>query len=91
MAQVGNEGMYQTWMLEESDLIQAAARAFADKLIAERFQLAVAEADADLKPILNRIFSLFLASTIEDRATELLLSGIITSDEARNLSSCKTT
>ena len=36
MAAAGKEGMFTTWMMEESDLIQAAARAFGDRLIAER-------------------------------------------------------
>ena len=36
MASAGKEGMFNTWMMEESDVIQAAARAFGDRLIAER-------------------------------------------------------
>ena len=36
MAAAGKEGMFNTWMMEESDVIQGAARAFGDRLIAER-------------------------------------------------------
>ena len=36
MAKAGKEGMFNTWMLEESDVIQGAARSFGDYLIAER-------------------------------------------------------
>ena len=36
MASAGKAGMFNTWMMEESDVIQAAARAFGDRLIAER-------------------------------------------------------
>ena len=36
MAAAGKEGMFDTWMLQESDLIQSAARAFGDRLIAQR-------------------------------------------------------
>ena len=32
----GREGTFTTWMLQESDLIQMAARGFGDNLIAER-------------------------------------------------------
>ena len=37
MAAAGKEGMFNTWMMEESDVIQGAARAFGDRLIAERY------------------------------------------------------
>ena len=36
-AAAGKAGVFDTWMLEESDLIQAAARAYGDRLIADRF------------------------------------------------------
>lgn len=36
MAKAGKEGTFNTWMLEESDLIQGAARAYGDNLIAKR-------------------------------------------------------
>ena len=35
MAKAGREGTFKTWMLEESDLIQKAARAYGDHLIAD--------------------------------------------------------
>ena len=35
MAAAGKEGLFDAWMLKESDLIQSAARAFGDRLIAE--------------------------------------------------------
>ena len=36
MQAAGKAGLFDTWMLQESDLIQGAARAFADRLVAER-------------------------------------------------------
>ena len=36
MAAAGKAGVFDTWMLEESDLIQSAARAYGDRLIADR-------------------------------------------------------
>ncbi len=32
----GKEGFFSTWMLQESDLVQAAARAYGDTLVAEK-------------------------------------------------------
>jgi acyl-CoA oxidase len=37
MAKAGREGTFKTWMLEESDLIQAAAKAYGERLITERY------------------------------------------------------
>ena len=39
MAAAGKAGVFDTWMLEESDLIQSAARAYGDRLIADRLVL----------------------------------------------------
>jgi acyl-CoA oxidase len=36
MGKAGKEGTFKTWMLEESDLIQAAARAYGERLVTER-------------------------------------------------------
>ena len=36
MAAAGKKDVYNTWMLQESDLIQAAAKAYGESLIAER-------------------------------------------------------
>ena len=38
-AAAGKAGVFDTWMLEESDLIQAAARAYGDRLIGDRYTL----------------------------------------------------
>ena len=37
MKDAGKDGLYDVWILMESDLIKAAARAFGDRLIAERY------------------------------------------------------
>ncbi|KAA0193937.1 hypothetical protein HAZT_HAZT007026 [Hyalella azteca] len=36
MAAAGKSGVFETWMLRESDLVQAAARAYAERLVAEQ-------------------------------------------------------
>ena len=36
LAKAGKAKLFETWMLEESDLIQGAARAYADLLVAEQ-------------------------------------------------------
>ena len=76
-------GVFNTWMMEESDLIQASARAYADRLIAESFQSRLNEADGDLKPFLSRLFLLYLTSTIEGNMAEMMLNKVITSSQVK--------
>lgn len=97
MAAAGKAGMFDTWMLEESDLIQAAARAFGDRLIAERYNKCSRDCrylpysfvfilrfgetlktcDGDLKPVLSKVFSLYMTTILERNLTSFLTSGLI--------------
>ena len=103
MAAAGKAGVFDTWMLEESDLIQAAARAYGDRLIADRFTFAkrfynfshmqpikfqtlslnfrfgatVGSCDSDLKPILEKVLELYLASNVERNLAQLLTLELI--------------
>lgn len=36
MIKAGKEGMFNTWMLQESDLVQGAAKAYGERLISEQ-------------------------------------------------------
>ena len=73
----GKAGTYSSWMFEESDLIQHAAKSFADRLIADRMSLAVEEADEEMKPILNLINTLYLATIMEKNISWFVISGIL--------------
>merc|ERR1712029_797624 len=57
MAKAGKAGTYESWMFEESDLIQHCGKAFGERLIADRFALTLDTCDKDLQPILSKIFS----------------------------------
>ena len=74
---LGKAGTYSSWMFEESDLIQHAGQAFADRLIADRMSLAVAEADEEMKPILNLINTLYLATIMEKNISWFVINGIL--------------
>lgn len=77
MAAAGKAGTYTSWMFEESDLIQDAAKSFGDRLVADRMALAVAAADQDMQPILTLINTLYLATIIEKNLSWFVISGII--------------
>lgn len=85
MAKAGREGTFKTWMLEESDLIQAAARAYGERLVAERFFETLRSCDEELKPILGQLFDLHVSSLLEKNLAWFLISGIMESSQAAPL------
>merc|ERR1712079_92667 len=87
MAAAGKAGTYSSWMFEESDLIQHAAKSFADRLIADRMSLAVEEADEEMKPILNLINTLYLATIREKNISWFVISGILKNEDINQMKS----
>lgn len=85
MEAAGKAGMFNTWMLEESDLIQSAARSFGDRLIAERFAETLKTCDDGLKPVLGKVFSLYMTTIIERNLTSFLTSGLISPDQSKQV------
>jgi len=77
MMAAGKAGTFNTWMLQESDLIQNAAKAFGERLIAERFIDALETCDQDLKPILTQVYKLFVTSLLEKNSALFASSGLI--------------
>ena len=81
MAAAGKAGTFDSWMFEESDLIQHAAKSFGDRLVADRMSLAVAAADADMKPILALLNTLYLVTIMEKNISWFVISGILKPDD----------
>nr|XP_040578957.1 acyl-coenzyme A oxidase 3, peroxisomal-like [Lepeophtheirus salmonis] len=80
-----SDDIFETWMLCESDLIQHAARSFGDRLIAERFEIALEQCSEGLKGVLSKVHELYLIGLIERNLTWYLLSGLITPEQAEDL------
>merc|ERR1712012_1379056 len=87
MAAAGKAGTSSSWMFEESDLIQHAAKSFADRLIADRMSLAVEEADEEMKPILNLINTLYMATIMEKNISWFVISGILKNEDINQMKS----
>merc|ERR1711963_140584 len=85
MVKAGKDGTFNTWMLEESDLIQGAARAYGDNLIATRFATVLTECDPELKPMLEKIFTLYALTTIERNLSWFILSNTLTTVQGQNV------
>merc|ERR1711994_938677 len=80
------KGIFNTWMLQEQDLIQAFAKSYADRIICEAFKETLAgktgPVDASLVPTLNQILHLHLLSTLEKDLPTFLSAGLLTTAQA---------
>merc|ERR1719322_1997284 len=85
MVKAGKAGTYESWMFEESDLIQHAGKAFGERLMADRFALTLETCDKDLKPILSKVFSLYLAAIVEKNLAWFVINGLVPSSDISNI------
>jgi len=65
MKRAGKDGMFAAWMYNQSDLVQAAALAYAERLASEQFLDVMTKADTDLRPVLGRLYQLYAVDCIE--------------------------
>merc|ERR1712001_310536 len=77
---IQEKGVFNTWMYDEQDKIQAFAKAYADRIVAEAFLETINES-ADLGIILKKLFHLHLLSRVEEDLSFFLISGLL-SEEA---------
>ena len=57
--------MFDTWMLQESDAVQASARSFAERFISERFAATIESSHESLRPVLSQLYHLYLLNVVE--------------------------
>merc|ERR1712168_248609 len=65
LMKAGKAGMFETWMMQESDAVQGSAHAYAVRLISERFAATIETAQESLKPILSQLYHLYLINIVE--------------------------
>jgi len=82
MMMAGKAGLFDTWMLQESDLVQGAARAYGERLISEQFGEVLKTCDASLKPMLTKLHHLYLLDCVEQNLASFITTGLITPDIA---------
>ena len=73
----GKGGIYRTWQLEESDLIQHSAKAFGERLITDQFSSVLNTCGEDLKPILQQVFNLFVINVVERDLAWFVSAGLL--------------
>jgi len=65
MKRAGKDGLFAAWMYSHSDLIQAAALAYAERLASQQFLQVIRKADPNLRPVLDRLYRLYAVDCIE--------------------------
>ena len=79
------KGIFETWMYEESDLIQGLAQAYSERVIFETCLNILKTSEASLKPILSLIFSLSAIDWIEKDLGWFVSEGVISPRMARKV------
>merc|ERR1712107_827258 len=80
------KGIFNTWMLQEQDLIQAFAKAYSDRIVCEAFRETIAgqfgPVDPSLKDVLGSVFHLHLLNSVEKDLSTFLASDLLNSSQA---------
>lgn len=71
------QSLFDVWMKQESDAIQALARAHGERIVLEEFKKVVDNANGQAKAVLDTLFQLYALYTIEGHLSWYLLHGII--------------
>merc|ERR1711978_623413 len=83
------KGIFNTWMLQEQDLIQAFAKSYADRIICEAFRETLAgqfgPVDPSLSGVLGSVFHLHLLNSVEKDLSTFLASDLLNSSQAEQV------
>ena len=84
------KGIFNTWMLQEQDLIQAFAKSYADRIVCEAFRETIAgefgPVDPSLSGVLGSVFHLHLLNSVEKDLSTFLASDLLNPSQAEQAS-----
>ena len=78
----GKEGLFESWMYNLSDNIQAASKAYGERLISERFMAVTQDASEGNKEILKLLHRLFVVDILEKDLGWSLLAKVLPAADA---------
>ena len=79
------QSLYDTWMMQESDLIQGLATAYAERVILERTIAVEDSCDVGLRPTVKKIRALYAISAIENDLGWFCGHEVVTPKTARRI------
>jgi len=77
--------LFDTWMLRESDNVQALATAWGENMTIEQFDKAIQTAEDSLKPTLKKLFSLYALDRIMADGVFFLQSGFVSAEQSEHI------
>merc|ERR1719427_1914547 len=84
LKKAGKIGLFDEWILRQSDLVQSCARRFGERLVSERFSQIVREESAN-NEILNKLHHLYLLDVVQKDLGYYVAHQLLTPKTARNL------
>jgi len=76
---------FEMWSEQHQDLIQAAGRAYSEKLISDICHEKIESADANLQPVLKKMYNLYLITVLQENISFFLTNNLISRRGAANL------
>jgi len=78
--------MFESWMMQESDLVQASAKSFGERMVSDEFNKLISnQSDDKLKETLMMVYKLYLLDIIERDLGWYISNEIITPNAAREV------
>uniref|UniRef100_H2ZII3 Acyl-CoA oxidase C-alpha1 domain-containing protein n=1 Tax=Ciona savignyi TaxID=51511 RepID=H2ZII3_CIOSA len=94
LMKAGKKGLFETWMLKESDLVQGAAFAFGELLVSERTKVTMETCPDNLKPMITELRRLFLLDAVQRDLGWFTANELISTSAAKQVcyvaESCRT-
>jgi acyl-CoA oxidase len=80
------KGLFDVWMKEESDLIQAMAKAFGERICLESFLFACAnESTISVKAVMSKIAHLFAHTLVSDNLAWFMTVGLVSVETGKHV------
>ncbi|ELU16781.1 hypothetical protein CAPTEDRAFT_177414 [Capitella teleta] len=85
LQKAGREGLFESWMYDQSDEIQAASRSFGERLVSDQFMRVRQEAGESMRPVLTQLHHLYLLDIMGRDIGWLITNGLISVDVAKQV------
>ena len=76
---------FEMWSEQHQDLIQAAGRAYSEKLISDICHEKIESADENLQPVLKKMYNLYLITVLQENISFFLTNNLISRRGAADL------
>jgi len=86
MMAAGKGQIFETWSLQNQDLVQAAAHSYGERIVSETMNRLISE-NSDVAESLDLVYRLHALNTIQNNLSTLTMSGVISLDNAKLIKS----